>query len=59
MSAKAAKILIVDDEPQIRTLLRRALSRAGYRVIEAANAREALAAKRIACRDSRSAPTTT
>jgi two-component system KDP operon response regulator KdpE len=47
MPAKAAKILIVDDEPQIRTLLRRALSRAGYRVIEAANAREALAAKRI------------
>jgi two-component system KDP operon response regulator KdpE len=47
MPARAAKILIVDDEPQIRTLLRRALSRAGYRVIEAANAREALAAKRI------------
>jgi two-component system, OmpR family, KDP operon response regulator KdpE len=36
------KILIVDDEPQIRRLLRVALDRAGYEVLEAATAREAL-----------------
>lgn len=41
------KILIVDDEPQIRTLLKATLARAGYRVIEAATAREALNAKAI------------
>ncbi|WP_309662058.1 response regulator transcription factor [Sphingomonas sp.] len=41
------KILIVDDEPQIRTLLKATLARAGYRVVEAANGREALNAKAI------------
>ncbi len=45
--ARAPKILIVDDEPQIRALLRAALGRAGYRVVEAANAREALSARAI------------
>ena len=32
MPARAPKILIVDDEPQIRTLLKATLGRAGYRV---------------------------
>jgi two-component system KDP operon response regulator KdpE len=39
-----ATILIVDDEPQIRRLLRGTLERAGYDVAEAGSAREALAA---------------
>jgi two-component system KDP operon response regulator KdpE len=43
----AHKILIVDDEPQIRLLLRATLTRAGYRVVEAGTAREALSAKAI------------
>src|SRR5437868_3795699 len=47
MPAKAPKILVVDDEPQIRTLLKATLGRAGYSVIEAASAREALSAKAI------------
>jgi len=41
------KILVVDDEPAIRRLLSAGLTRVGYRVIEAANAREALAAVQI------------
>jgi two-component system KDP operon response regulator KdpE len=36
------KILIVDDEAPIRRLIRTAIERGGYRVVEAANAREAL-----------------
>lgn len=36
------RVLIVDDEPPIRRLLRGALERAGYRVTEADTAREAL-----------------
>jgi two-component system KDP operon response regulator KdpE len=36
------RILVVDDEPPIRRLLRGALERAGYKVIEAETAREAL-----------------
>jgi two-component system KDP operon response regulator KdpE len=47
MPARAAKILVVDDEPQIRTLLKATLGRAGYSVVEAANAREAVNAKGI------------
>jgi two-component system KDP operon response regulator KdpE len=38
----AAKILVVDDEPAIRRLLRNTLTHAGYAVVEAGNAREAL-----------------
>ncbi|MCC2976385.1 response regulator transcription factor [Sphingomonas sp. PL-96] len=37
-----AKILVVDDEPAIRRLLRNTLVHAGYTVVEAGNAREAL-----------------
>jgi two-component system KDP operon response regulator KdpE len=40
----APKVLIVDDEPHIRRLLRTTLDRASYRVIEAGSAREALEA---------------
>ncbi|HVU30519.1 MAG TPA: response regulator transcription factor [Sphingomicrobium sp.] len=47
MPAKPPKVLVVDDEPQIRTLLKATLSRAGYSVVEAGNAREALSAKSI------------
>ena len=47
MPAKPPKVLIVDDEPHIRTLLRATLGRAGYAVAEAANGREALNAKAI------------
>jgi two-component system, cell cycle sensor histidine kinase and response regulator CckA len=35
-------ILVVDDEREIRTLVRLLAERAGYRVVEAANAEEAL-----------------
>jgi len=38
----APQILVIDDEPQIRRLLRTTLVRASYEVIEAASAREAL-----------------
>jgi two-component system KDP operon response regulator KdpE len=43
----APKLLIVDDEPAIRRLLSAGLSRAGYRIVEAGSAREALAAMQI------------
>jgi two-component system, OmpR family, KDP operon response regulator KdpE len=39
-----ARVLVVDDEPAIRRLLRQTLERAGHMVIEAADARAALAA---------------
>jgi two-component system KDP operon response regulator KdpE len=38
----AHKVLIVDDEPQIRRLLRNVLERVGYDVTQAADAREAM-----------------
>jgi len=44
---KPHKILVIDDEPSIRTLLKSTLARAGYAVIEAATAREALGAVQI------------
>lgn len=44
---KPHKILVVDDEPSIRTLLKSTLARAGYAVIEAATAREAVSAAQI------------
>ena len=47
MPARQPKILVVDDEPQIRTLLKATLGRAGYAVVEASNGREALNAKGI------------
>jgi two-component system KDP operon response regulator KdpE len=47
MPARPPKILIVDDEPQIRTLLKATLGRVGYAVVEAATAQEALSAKSI------------
>ncbi|MGZ8361510.1 MAG: response regulator, partial [Allosphingosinicella sp.] len=41
------RILVVDDEPQIRTLLRATLIRAGYQVVEAGSGRETLNALAI------------
>ncbi len=41
------KVLVVDDEAAIRRLLGVGLTRAGYRVVEAGSAREALAALQI------------
>lgn len=41
------KLLVVDDDPAIRRLLARTLDRAGYTVVEAADARAALAALAI------------
>lgn len=45
--SRGPKILVVDDEPQIRALLRATLVRAGYAVVEAGTARAALAARDI------------
>jgi two-component system, OmpR family, KDP operon response regulator KdpE len=45
--SQQAMILVVDDEPAIRRLLGASLTRAGYRVAEASNAREALTAVQI------------
>ncbi len=42
MSAPPIKVLIVDDEPPIRKLLRMGLATQGYQVIDAPNARKAL-----------------
>jgi len=44
---RPSKILVVEDDPQIRALVRRTLARAGYAVVEAASAREARHAKQI------------
>lgn len=42
-SPTAEAILVVDDERLIRWMVRQVLAREGYRVVEAADAREALA----------------
>jgi two-component system, OmpR family, KDP operon response regulator KdpE len=42
MSAPPLRVLVIDDEPPIRKLLRMGLSTQGYRVIEAADGRSAL-----------------
>ena len=44
MAGRAPKILIVEDDRQIRLLLRNTMTRVGYQVVEAADARAALAA---------------
>jgi CheY-like chemotaxis protein len=41
MEAVAKRILVVDDDPDIRMLIRMALSAAGYEVIEASDGQEA------------------
>jgi two-component system KDP operon response regulator KdpE len=43
MSAPALRVLVVDDEPPIRKLLRMGLTTQGYQVIEAQNGKAALA----------------
>src|SRR5262245_42425601 len=43
MATQPATILIVDDDPQIREVVRYALGREGYRTLEARNGAEALA----------------
>jgi two-component system KDP operon response regulator KdpE len=43
MAANKPKILVVDDEPQIRRFLRAGLTTQGYELIEAVNGEEALA----------------
>jgi two-component system, OmpR family, KDP operon response regulator KdpE len=45
--SQSPKILVVDDEPAIRRLLAAGLGRAGYRIVEAASARDAMAAVQI------------
>ena len=42
MSASPARVLVIDDEPQIRKFLDISLRAQGYRVVLAANAQEAL-----------------
>src|SRR5271170_4783675 len=42
MSDRRETILVVDDEPQLRRLLRMSLAAQGYNVLEAPNASEAL-----------------
>ena len=40
--SEAARILVVDDDPKIRTVVRRGLAYEGYRVVEAASGEEGL-----------------
>ncbi len=44
MSAAPLKILVVDDEPPIRKLLRMGLTTQGYEVLEASNGKTSLKA---------------
>jgi DNA-binding response OmpR family regulator len=44
MSASARRVLVADDDHDVRTLVRRLLERAGYEVVEAADGRECLRA---------------
>jgi DNA-binding response OmpR family regulator len=37
-----ARILVIDDEPEMRTILRQILEKAGYEVVDASNGREGL-----------------
>src|SRR3546814_20913671 len=41
--SQGAKILVVEDDPHIRRLLRATMQRAGHAVVEAADARQAIA----------------
>ena len=43
---EATRILVVDDDPKIRTVVRRGLAYEGYRVVEAASGEEGLAKAR-------------
>ncbi|WP_353646124.1 response regulator transcription factor [Mesorhizobium sp. WSM2239] len=43
MSSRPIRVLVIDDEPSIRKLLRTSLATQGFQVFEAANGREALA----------------
>jgi two-component system KDP operon response regulator KdpE len=45
--SRQVTVLVVDDEPAIRRLLHAGVARAGYRVVEAGTAREALSAVQI------------
>ena len=56
MSAAPLKILVVDDEPPIRKLLRMGLAAQGYEVLDAPNGKTALEllAKKPRSRDPRS-----
>ena len=42
MNAPAIKVLVIDDEPPIRKLLRMGLSTQGYDILEASNGKIAL-----------------
>ena len=47
MTTSAVKILVVDDEPPIRKLLRMGLGAQGYAIVEAGNAKFALEALKV------------
>ena len=46
-----ARILVIDDEPQVRRLIRQMLSRAGHEVAEAADGAEGLESIRVQAPD--------